>query len=122
HLIGGRTGDAKSNIARHPGYDPATDKRSDAAPMPTARSSVAFAHYHGLLFVAGGECRMDNKAYDEGEALAVKNNRWVSFAVLPTTRHAFGAAVVDDKLLFVGGSIPCAGNGKVADMLQLTLK
>ena len=59
-VIGGRTSTAMSNIGDHIIYDPAKDTWTSAAPMPTPRSRAcpAFAEYHGMLFVAGGECKM----------------------------------------------------------------
>jgi N-acetylneuraminic acid mutarotase len=121
HIVGGRTGEATANVALHDIYDPISDKWTSAAPMPTPRSSGAYADYHGMLFFAGGECR-DGKTYEEVEAYDVKGNRWVKFPALPTGRHGFAAAVAADKLFFIGGSRPCGGNGKVPDMLQLTLR
>ena len=123
HVIGGRTTDANSNVGLHDIYDPATDKWASGPPMPTPRSSVAFAEYHGMLFLAGGECRMaERKGYDEVEAYDTKNNRWLTFPPLPSPRHGFTAAVAADKLFFIGGSVPCGGAGKVADVLQLTIR
>jgi hypothetical protein len=64
----------------------------------------------------------DGKTYDEVEAYDMKGNRWLKFPALPTGRHGFAAAVAADKLFFIGGSLPCGGNGKVPDMIQLTLR
>jgi N-acetylneuraminic acid mutarotase len=123
HVFGGRTGEGTSNVGLHDVYDPATDKWSSAAPLPTPRSSSAYADYHGMLFFAGGECRKDNnKTFDEVEAYDIKNGRWVKFPNLPVPRHAFAGAVTGDKLFFIGGSTACGGGGKLADMLQLTVK
>ena len=119
HLIGGRTGEASENTALHDIYDPATDSWKAAAPMPTPRSSVAFAEYHGLLFVAGGEC-LKGKAYDQVEAYDLKADRWVTFPAMPSGRHGFAAAAAGDKLFFMGGSTRCGGGGKIADNLQFT--
>ena len=121
HVVAGRTGEATSNVGFHDVYDPATDKWSVAAPMPTPRSSGAFADYHGIFFFAGGECRA-GKTYDEVEAYDPKADRWLKFPALPTGRHGFAASAAADKLFFIGGSLPCGGGGKVADMLQLTVK
>lgn len=120
HLIGGRTGEATQNTAVHEIYDPATDKWSSAAPMPTGRSSVAFAEYHDMLVLAGGECKM-GKTYDEVEAYDLRNDRWVKLPSLPGPRHGFAAAAAGDKLFLFGGSTRCGGGGKVADVLELTL-
>jgi hypothetical protein len=124
HVLGGRTGEATSNVGLHDVYNPATDKWTPAAPMPTPRSSGAFAEYRGLLFYAGGECRMGGggKTYDEVEAYDTKGNRWLRFAALPGPRHGFAAAVAEDKLFFIAGSARCGGGGMVADTLQLTLR
>ena len=89
--------------------------------MPTARSSVAFAEYHGMLVLAGGECKM-GKTYDEVEGYDLKNGRWTKLPSLPGPRHGFAAAVAGDKLYLFGGSTRCGGGGKVADVLQLSLK
>ena len=121
HVVGGRTGEAGENVGLHDIYDPATDTWTSAAPMPTPRSSVAFAEYHGLLFLAGGECRM-GKAYDDVEAYDLKAKSWVKFPALPGPRHGFAAAAAGDKLFFMGGSTRCGGGGKIADVLQLTLR
>ena len=88
--------------------------------MPTPRSSVAYAEYRGMLFIAGGECRMGSP-YNEVEAYDTNSNRWLTFPALPVSRHAFAAAVVDDKLFFFGGSTRCGGGGKTTDTLVLTL-
>ncbi len=121
HVVGGRTGEATSNVGLHDIYDPVADTWSSAAPMLTPRSSGAYASYHGMLFFAGGECR-DGKTYDEVEAYDTKSNRWLRFPALPAGRHGFAAAAAGDKLLFIGGSLPCGGNGKVPDVLRLTLQ
>jgi N-acetylneuraminic acid mutarotase len=119
HLIGGRAGEATENVGLHDVYDPATDSWKSAPPMPTPRSSVAFAEYHGLLFLAGGECQK-GKTYDQVEAYDPKADRWTTFPALPGPRHGFAAAAAGDKLFFMGGSTRCGGGGKVGDMLQLT--
>jgi N-acetylneuraminic acid mutarotase len=121
HLIAGRTGEATQNSAVHEIYDPATDKWISAAPMPSARSSVAFAEYHGMLVLAGGECKM-GKTYDEVEGYDLKEGQWTKLPSLPGPRHGFAAAVAGDKLFLFGGSTRCGGGGKVADVLQLSLK
>jgi hypothetical protein len=50
-------------------YDPATETWASAAPLPTPRSGLAGAYYHGLILVLGGELPLDhtfseNEGYD----------------------------------------------------------
>ena len=89
--------------------------------MPTGRSSVAFAEYRGMLFVAGGECSEERTTNDEVEAYDLRNQSWRSFPALPTARHAFAAASADGKLFFFGGSTSCGGAGKLDDTLVFEL-
>ena len=51
-----------------------------------------------------------------------KADRWTTFPALPGPRHGFAAAVAGDKLFFIGGSTRCGGGGKIADVVQLTLR
>ena len=52
HLVGGRTKDG--DTGRHDVYDPAADRWTVAAPMPTARDHAAAAVVNGVLHVAAG--------------------------------------------------------------------
>ena len=100
----------ETSVALQEIYDPKADKWSTAAPMPTARSSSAFAEYRGLLFFAGGECRTPNIAhgtFDENEAYDLKTGKWRKLVALPAGRHGFAAAAVGNTLYFVGGSTEC---------------
>jgi N-acetylneuraminic acid mutarotase len=92
--------------------------------MPTARSSSAFAEYRGLLFFAGGECRMISNArttFDENEAYDPKSDTWRKLAALPTGRHGFAAASVGNTLYFLGGSTECGSGGRLNENLAFTL-
>jgi hypothetical protein len=82
---------------------------------------MAFADYRGLLFIAGGECRADGTPFDDVEAYDPEQDLWLTFPALTTPRHAFAAAVVGDKLYFVGGQTHCGGDGKIADTTVLTI-
>jgi N-acetylneuraminic acid mutarotase len=124
HIFGGRTAGSDSSVALHEIYDPKTDKWSAAAPMPTGRSSSAFAEYRGLLFFAGGECKTTNTArvtFDENEAYDPKSDKWRKLAALPTGRHGFAAASVGNTLYFLGGSTECGSGGRLNDNLAFTL-
>jgi Galactose oxidase, central domain len=47
HVIGGRFGRPQDRTGEHDVYDPATDRWSEAAALPTPRSGVASAYYEG---------------------------------------------------------------------------
>jgi N-acetylneuraminic acid mutarotase len=94
-------------------YDPATDKWSAMAPMPTKRSAVATVIYRGQIVVFGGECKTPATmtTFNENEAYDPKANRWVSLASPAVGRHAAGGAVVGDTVYFLGGNSGCGGVG-----------
>jgi N-acetylneuraminic acid mutarotase len=113
HVVGGRTGGGGfgTNLALHDVFDPATGSWTQAAPLPTARSSGAAAAYRGLLFYAGGECK-DQKmhtAFNENEAYDPKTNSWTKMAPMPEGWHAFGAASAGAYIYYIGGSHGCGG-------------
>jgi N-acetylneuraminic acid mutarotase len=123
YLFGGRSGDSNSNVALNEIYDPKTDTWSTAAPMPTARSSGAYAEYRGLLFFIGGECKDAAKrvSFDENEAYDPKTNGWRKLAALPGPRHGFAAATVGNTLYVLGGSASCGTAGRLDESLAFTL-
>ena len=124
HIFGGRSAGADTSVQLHEIYDPQADKWSTAAPMPVGLSSSAYGQYRGLLFIAGGECKMINgnrASFDDNEAYDPKTNTWRKLAALPTGRHGFAAAAVGNALYFLGGSTECGSGGKVDDNLAFTL-
>jgi len=83
-------------------YDPATNKWTAGASMPTARASGDGAVLNGKLFVLGGYDRIRTvEAYDP------VRNVWASKAPMPTGRHYLAVARYTlngtSRILAVGG-------------------
>jgi N-acetylneuraminic acid mutarotase len=83
-------------------YDPATNKWTAKASMPTAQSGMAGAVLHGKLFILGGfEAARTVLAYDP------VRNTWATKAPMPTGRRFLAAARYtlngNSQILAVGG-------------------
>jgi hypothetical protein len=72
HVIGGRFKGPADRTGLHDIYDPATDTWTARAPLPTPRSGLVGAYYHGLILVLGGELPPDH-TFPENEAFDPKN-------------------------------------------------
>jgi len=99
----------------HDVYDPATDKWTSAAPLPTPRSGLAGAYYHGLILLLGGELPPDH-TFAENEGYDPKTDRWTTLAPMPHGRHGFGGDTIGDNAYFVGGNLG-PGGGETTDQL-----
>ena len=99
----------------HDVYDPATDKWTSAAPLPTPRSGLAGAYYHGLILLLGGELPPDH-TFAENEGYDLKTDRWTTLAPMPHGRHGFGGDTIGDNAYFVGGNLG-PGGGETTDQL-----
>ena len=130
HVVGGRTANQTDNVSQHDVYDPIIDRWTPAAPLPTARSSGAAAYARGRLVYAGGECRKldptsklgGGETFDETQAYDPLTDRWSTLSPMPSGRHAFGAAVIDDTIYFPSGTLGCGGQPLTAQVLTLELR
>ena len=104
HAIGGRFKGPVDRTGLHDVYDPATDKWSSAAPLPTPRSGLAGAYHRGLILVLGGELPPDH-TFPENEGYDPKTGAWTALAPMPHGRHGFGGGVIGDNAYFVGGAL-----------------
>ncbi len=120
-MIGGRTNNnTTDNTARHDVYDPAVDRWSKAAPMPTARSAPGAALVNDQILVVGSEC--DNgRTFNQNEAYDTKTDRWVALAS-PVGRHGFGGASLGDGAYFAGGNKGCGGGDMTDELLLFRLR
>src|SRR5262249_9026337 len=123
HAVGG-IGWRGRNTAAHEVYDPAanrwtalayiptardhlaaadlaTDRWEQRAPMPTARSGIATAVLEGRLFVFGGEAPAGT--FNQVQAYDGRSNGWSNHARMPTARHGLGAAAVAGRIYIVSG-------------------
>jgi hypothetical protein len=117
HAIGGRLSSPIDRTNEHDIYDSMTDKWAPGPPLPTPRSGLASANYHGLILVLGGELPPDH-TFPENEAFDPKNNRWTSLAPAPHGRHGFGGDVIGDDAFFVGGSLTPGDRGATGQLLM----
>jgi hypothetical protein len=83
--------------------------------LPTPRSALAGAYYHGLILVLGGELPPDH-TFPENEAYDPKTGRWTTLAPMPHGRHGFGGDTIGDAAYFVGGNLSPGGGG-ITDQL-----
>ena len=111
HAVGGvgasgRIG-RRTNSNAHEVYDPAADKWSVRAPLPTPRDHLAVAAEGGQLYAVGGRIDGDygrnlatNESYDPA------TDRWSARAPLPTARSGIAASVLGGRIVVVGGEAP----------------
>jgi N-acetylneuraminic acid mutarotase len=116
YVIGGRVGNAfisrASNTDIVEVYDPATDQwGSLLAPMPTARSAVAWGLFKGKLYVAGGEQRTREfqKTFRAVEAYEPASNRWTILPPMEFPRHGMAGDIINAKFYLVSGDVASGG-------------
>ena len=97
-------------------YDPATDQWGRLmAPMPTARSAVAWATHGGRIYVAGGEAQDSRMltAFRAVEAFDAVKNEWTVLPSMRFPRHGLAGAFVGNRLHLVSGDAQSALSGAV---------
>ena len=108
YIAGGYTDLRFSAMSRHAfAYDPEARTWAAIADLPAPRAAHAMAALAGKLYVVGGvgPGSEDVWVYDPA------TDRWDGLrAPLPTRREHLAVAVLDDKLLVVGGRWGDAGN------------
>ena len=92
-------------------YNPATRTWTERAPMPTGRSGGAAGVVGNRLYVFGGEGNADNPlgTFNQVEAYDPARDAWTQLAPMPLPRHAFGGAVVGNRIYLPGGGIVQGG-------------
>lgn len=111
YLVGGnRRGHMSGYVAWLDAFDPATGTWTELPDAPHARDHFHAAVIDGKLYAAGGR----RSAHDTGNAMAntvravdvydIAARRWTTApAMLPTARAGSASAVVDGRLLVLGG-------------------
>jgi len=87
-------------------YDPATDRWTTKAPMPSRRGGLAAAVLDGSIHTVGGETR--RAVFANHEVYDPVTDRWSVAPALPAGRHGLGAATLAGTLYVIGGG-PAAG-------------
>lgn len=106
HVLGGRSpgiraGDQQS-LAGMEVYDPATDRWSAGAPLPTARGSLAAAVLGGRLYAMGGESTPGTVS-NAVERYDPATGTWTALGAMPYRSHGLGAVAVGDAIYVLGG-------------------
>ncbi|HEX7278687.1 MAG TPA: kelch repeat-containing protein [Solirubrobacterales bacterium] len=113
YMAGGRTDEEESSAA-FLRYDPASDRWTRLPSLPEGKiSSLGAVPAGGKIVVFGGD---DEENWEEGGgfvsptawAFDPDSRRWTRLPDLHVERHAFGAAVVGDRVYAIAGSI-CPG-------------
>jgi len=116
YVIGGRlcagfiTRASNTDIVEE--YDPATDQWGALkAPMPTARSAVAWGTHGGRIYVAGGESRTSTMSatFRKVEAYEPASNTWHTLPPMEFARHGLAGDFVGNRLHLVSGDIQSGG-------------
>jgi N-acetylneuraminic acid mutarotase len=112
YVIGGRLGAAfitamPGNSDLNQEYDPATDRWTLKAPMPTPRSAVAFGVHDDRVCVAGGEVQTYEflAVYRAVECYDPASNTWERLPRMQVPRHGLAGAVVGNRFHLVSGDI-----------------
>ncbi len=106
YVIGGYTKSGLSvwnPVATVYAYDPATDRWTERASMPTARGALSVTEHEGKLYAIGGYDRKANTS--AVEVYDPVRNVWTIGASLPTPRDHLATATVDGKVYAIGGRI-----------------
>ena len=89
-------GNHDRSIGDHEECNPAADHWRARLSIPSIRSGIAVATFHGKIFVFGGEYGLRTRS--EVELFDPAANKWQAWALMPAARHGLGAAIL-------GGSI-----------------
>ena len=106
YVIGGYTKSGLSvwnSVATVYAYDPATDRWTERASMPTARGALSVTEHEGKLYAIGGYDRKANTS--AVEVYDPARNVWTTGASLPTPRDHLATATVAGKVYAIGGRI-----------------
>src|SRR4030042_3599366 len=86
-------------------YDPATDRWSAIAPMPTARIEFATTVHENKMYIIGGKKTRGDASLDNVEVYDPATNSWSSKASMPTARDSMQANVVNGRIYVISGEI-----------------
>ena len=98
---------AAATLPAHEAYDPVTDRWTTLANVPTPRDYLAVAATQGRLYALGG--RIDGsyaRKLATNEAYASHHGPLGGACVDATARSGIAAAVLDGRIVVVGGEAP----------------
>ena len=106
HGIGGAVGDTfdtKRSVDWHVVYDPAADRWTRAAPLPTARDHVGAVVAGHAIHVIGGRVDSFHTNSNLHHAYDPLADKWAPRNPLPTARSGHGAVLVGQRIFVMGG-------------------
>ncbi len=93
-------------------YDPAEDRWSALAPLPTPRNSAAGVVVNNVLYVIGGRTVNDGNTSDV-DVYDPLSDRWEKARPMPKAQAGLAAAVLRGKIYVFGGEYFTPGGGGV---------
>jgi len=102
HAIAGR-GIDRITVGTHEVYDPATNKWSDAAPLPQPRDHAPTVVADGKIHVLGGRFDATADNTDVHSVYDPATNSWASAPFLPEPRSGGSAVLYHDRIILMGG-------------------
>ena len=84
-------------------YDPAANRWTRKARMPTARATLSTSTVDGKIYAIGGVGGDLSQAIPTVEVYDPTTNRWSKRADIPTARSGLATSVVDGKIYAIGG-------------------
>jgi RNA polymerase sigma factor (sigma-70 family) len=120
YAIGGRFGTFNQGPAFSAveEYDPATDKWTKKADMPTARWGLSASVLNGKIYAIGGSVD-DTNALSVVEVYDPVTNTWAKGPGMQTGRLYFSTSTIDGKIYAVGGQT--AGGVKTSSVEELDM-
>jgi N-acetylneuraminic acid mutarotase len=102
HVVGGY---AEQRVDRpyHHVYDPATDRWTDAAPLPRGANHVGVEFLDGRLYAIGGF--VDQNRRPHNQCFIYEKDRWVSIAPLPNACGSVACVALGGVLHAIGGAV-----------------
>ncbi|MGH9227083.1 MAG: Kelch repeat-containing protein [Acidimicrobiales bacterium] len=102
-MVGGLNA-AGAAVATVESYDPVADRWTAGPDLPVALHHHATVNFRGVLFVIGGFLVAgDLYSRPTDRVFALRNGAWTDMAPLRRPRGAAAAAIVDDRIVVVGG-------------------
>lgn len=89
-------------------FDTRTGRYEELPPLPRRLNHVGFVAHEGQLYVVGGhgDFLVGADVRAELHRYSPATRRWTQLASMPTARGGVGAAVLDGKLVVIGGLVP----------------
>jgi N-acetylneuraminic acid mutarotase len=111
HLVGGY-GEQRVDRPYHHVYDPATDRWSEAPPLPRGANHVGVAVLDGRLYAIGGHLEQNRRP--DALCFVFDGEAWQPIAPLPRRCGAIGCAALGGFVHAIGGAIGDTNDTKLS--------